>query len=1391
MYLIPFRKLSLASCVLICATLATTSSSAQQAVWPLDGPSFNASVSDIRAAAAAIVPEKFAAATVLFERDSYTFDDAGRLTYNHTMIYRIEAESALQGWSEIDVRYDPWHEGTPSIHARVIGPDGQASELDQKTVTDGPASEQDQATFTDARIHKAPLPNIRVGSIVEEQTSNADTQPFFAAGSVYRNVLSRPVPVVRAQLLVTVPKAANLQYRVHNLPAVKIDNSETGSLRTLKFDQPYQTGRVGSDINLPTHEIDIPMVDFSTGASWAAIASGYRQLAEPQIDPAKVKGMVPASKGATRLARIGQIVAWLHKEIRYTGVEFGQASLQPRTATEVLERHFGDCKDKAAFLVALLRADGIPAQMALLNAGTGIDVSPDLPGMSQFNHAIVYVPATAKGNDDLWIDATDDFASVGTLPLMDQGRLALIIADGATGLTQIPINKPEENLLTEMREVTMADSGPARISETSLTKGPVDADYRRDFGSGDSRQLRTNLEAYAKNYYLAQALASVDHGDAKDFQKPFALKLVMDKSRRAVTSNDDADVAIPYGSLFERLPAWFRTDPETKGTELTPQQQEDRKRAEAVRASTYDMFPIVTEWHYTITPAEGYQPRTLPDNKEQQMGPAKLTIRFSAAASGSVTAVFRFESPKSQFTQAEALALRDAILAIYKQDAVVLVFDQVGAKLMAAGKMREALAADRALIAAHPQQAVEHAHFAYALLKAGLGEMARAEAKQATTLDPSSAMAFKTLGWMCEFNKIGVHWGYGSDRDCAEQALGRGAELDPDDLGNRVDLAIAHEYDTSSERYTPGAHLDQAIKIYKEVADKDKSMGDQYENYLLFDLLFANRYSDLLDETAKVSSSPVRNGLAIAAVVAQQRGDAGIAAGLARAERLSGSAQDRSAALLAAGDHLEYMRMYPEAAAILTAATEGQTNSAQLTQRIRSIRQKTPWNGEYLPASDPRSVVQRLRIEWQKGTFSPQIAESVLSPHSYFNDAERQERIKGLVRPGYLHVMAGDAGVPGPVVLDDIVGNVKITAEGDDQKGHIVTWQKTGNSAYQYFVTSDDGRFMVASDGYRYPDPGNQALYLLDAGRNDEARALLDWLRGRIHKGSGDDPLAGPLFPFFWTAGQKADPASMRLAAISLLAFSSGIRPHIDEIHTAWKNSTSEEERARLGLVAANGYSFMGEGAGLTEVATDLLKIYPDSERALSLAAHGHALLKDWAGMRKILDDAIARHPDSDSLLRIKSFALQDQEDFAGTRATIQKIVEMGKATSDDYNNYAWSALFDGKVDADAVRFAEQSVQMHNNSNYSDMHTLACVYAFQGRTTEAQDMILKAMGEEDEPEPSSTSWLAWGLIYEKYGVLDAAADAYRRVEKPAVPSTTSSWQLAQLRLKAMAAPAAK
>ena len=516
--------------------------------------------------------------------------------------------------------------------------------------------------------------------------------------------------------------------------------------------------------------------------------------------------------------------------------------------------------------------------------------------------------------------------------------------------------------------------------------------------------------------------------------------------------------------------------------------------------------------------------------------------------------------------------------------------------------------------------------------------MARAEAVQATKLDPKSAVGFRALGWVCQFNEIGIQYAAGFDWDCAAKALKEAVALDADDSNTTANWAVLNEYDAEGERYSANAHLADAIAIFRALKQKDKSFGEQYDDNVLFDLLYSGQYKELLSELETLPASTTRRGLEIAAVVAEEGGSKGVAAGIERANQLSAGSEERPKGLAAAGDHLLHMRMYPESAGILSAAADGQQDAAATAGRIAIIRQMTPWKGSYLPSSDPRSAVQRMYFSYLSGQMNEATENAVLSRHAYSSDAMWEQNVKASEPShGMLHLMAARSNLPAVVLLDVIVSNTKLSAEGDDDSGYRITMDNLGAKLRQFFVTRENGSYLVVTDGDTPAEAGNQALYLLQQGRDKEAQSLLNWMRERVHKGGGDDPLSGPIFPRFWTQGDAADAKAMKLAACALAVSDPAIKDQLPEIREAWQKAATEDARLNLELLLANGYLTAQDGPHLKEIAGEILKKYPDSNEAIGLMGSAYGMQKEWSEWQEMLDARLSKRPDDKGPAQVES----------------------------------------------------------------------------------------------------------------------------------------------------------
>ena len=421
---------------LLLPTMTAASAQAQQPVETWKAPHFSIEPKALHQAASAVNAPDGTNVVMLEDDESYTFDEAGRFVYVGYFVYKILTQKGAEGWDYLSVGWEPWHQSRPEIRGRVIAPDYSVHTLDPNAITEAPARGGDYKTYSDGKRLHAPFPAIAPGVVVETEFIERETVPFFGPGHVSRISFGREaIPVAHSRAVLEAPSTLPLRTASMLLPDLKLVRTEANGKVTLTFDMGALEGVEPRDPNLPPDAAYVPEIEFSTGQSWQTMATEYAKIVDGRIDPAAVQSIVDGliAGKTTVAAKESAILDYLDREVRYTGIEFGEAALLPHTPADTLSHKYGDCKDKATLLVAMLRAAGIPANVALLNAGSRMDVPADLPGMGLFDHAIVYVP----GKPALWIDATDKYARLGQLPINDQGRWALIARADTKALVKI------------------------------------------------------------------------------------------------------------------------------------------------------------------------------------------------------------------------------------------------------------------------------------------------------------------------------------------------------------------------------------------------------------------------------------------------------------------------------------------------------------------------------------------------------------------------------------------------------------------------------------------------------------------------------------------------------------------------------------------------------------------------------------------------------------------------------------------------------------------------------------------------------------------------------------------------------------------------------------------
>ncbi len=1352
---------------------------------PWNGAPFTADPKAMLAAAESVAAND-AGAVVLLEELHYSFDDTGRATSASRLVFRVIDEAAIEDWSTVETEWAPWYQERPVIAARVIGKDGSVHMLDGKTVTESAAREESPDIFSDNRILRVPLPGMGAGVVVEQVITYRDRNPLFETGTAGHLMFGRYAPVEKTRLVIDAPSSLALRFVNKTSPKIEPVKTDADGRQHIVFESARLEALEDLEWNLPYDESSVPYVAFSTGSAWQEVARRYTEIVEKQIgDPSAVQPFLRSAIGKStgrpfdsaqgRREIVKKALAAIQKDIRYVGVEVAEGSIVPRAPKEVLGLKYGDCKDKATLLVSMLRAAGIPAQVALLNAGTALDVDATLPGLGGFNHVIVRV----GGDDPFWVDPTDEYSPAGTLPIADQDRLALIASADTTELTRTPASESSANFTRETRTFVLAEEGKGAVTEVTEAVGGWDSVIRQYAATTEKKDYRESMEGYAKRVYGAESLKNVTTTNPRDLDTPFRITLDIEKVERGQTGDLDAAAAIFPSGLVDSLP-WALREPDDK--------EEETKKPKKPRTRDFVVsMPYVKEFIYRIVPPQGFTARPLPESETRQLGTASLATKYEIAPDGAVVATLRFDSGKRRLTPAEMEATRKAVSAVAESNAIIIGFDSTGWAKLNAGDIGGALAEFRRLAALHPKEALHRAQVGRAYFVGGMGEAAREELRRATALDPNYAPAQRWLGIVLQHDLLAREYRKGCDLPGALAAYQKAKVLAPKDINIRAELAKLLARGTDGEMFGEGAHLSEAIDEYKSIAaDLDDT---SYEDEMLVAMAHAGRFDEMRTRAKDVKNETHR----LTALVIAAAATGGVDAALREAATVDNNV--RRTVFNEAFQQLIRLRLYPHAAAVLDQATQGTTNATQVRPLIDMLRRSKRIE-EVQFGDDAKSIVARFFVTASTAQDLKTAAREYLASWLVAFEDEAKEQRKNDPDGDEdgdstfaARAKAKAQGLPVRVAMELGLAGFDFSQEGSDAGGYRVRMRlRTSTPGVQvpsntYYVVRENGRYLVAGTGPA--SIGVTVLHFVEKNELENARMWLNWIRDEVSAGGGDDPLSGSAFAAIWPkAKAEATADEIRAAAATLLVFDGDYASAAVPRLLAAREIVPEAQRVRIDLALATAYGQLEEMDRALPVARRLFEAAPDSPTAFRSYVAALAENKQVDEARKLAQARLDKMPNDVDALRMLSLASTNSGDFEAARGHMQQIIDHSRPDAGDYNNLAWNALFTGTAFDQAIEHANQAVSL--SGGWGSIHTLAALYAEAGKSLEARTKLLEAMDTAGHEEPSSVDWYVLGRIAENYGATDAALAAYKRVTMPKVERASSTYALAQRRVQLLA-----
>ena len=249
----------------------------------------------------------------------------------------------------------------------------------------------------------------------------------------------------------------------------------------------------------PWYDRILPWVTIGTTSdSWREAGEDYLAMIGDKLDTERVADTAARLvDGVDDTQRKIEIIShYVQKELRYEAIEFGRRAYLPKAARETLSDRYGDCKDHAVLLVSMLRAVGVPAQLALVNINQRI--VPELPNIDQFDHMIVSIPVDGRR---LYIDSTDKDLRLGTTPPRYMaGNHALVLGEPPE-LLPIPAFAVGDSALQVERAIEPITDDELRITEVGVFSGYQAADMRGQLREIEASEMLGTMQRWVADRY--------------------------------------------------------------------------------------------------------------------------------------------------------------------------------------------------------------------------------------------------------------------------------------------------------------------------------------------------------------------------------------------------------------------------------------------------------------------------------------------------------------------------------------------------------------------------------------------------------------------------------------------------------------------------------------------------------------------------------------------------------------------------------------------------------------------------------------------------------------------------------------------------------------------------
>ena len=463
-------------------------------------------------------------ALILYDHSEVKFFPDGRKVWKEEKAVKILDKRGIKDFGEIVIPFSTEHQKLRILYAYTVLPDGTIVKPDKKAFNVVyPPFVSEAPIYSDLKYQTISMPAVTKGAVIKYAFVLETFKPYMKNEFWATNFFQDEYPVKEATFKAYIPKGKFFKFKTYNMTNEEANPqvSEEGDYVVLSW-KLENVPPIEKEPNAPPLGELAKKVVITSIKSWDEVAKWYSELAKEALEPDETlrKTVEEIVKGKEKQEeKVRAIYNFVAKNIRYVGMEFGINGYKPHKASEVLKNRYGDCKDHATLLIAMLKVIGVKGYPVLIPTLSKSDMDPEVPLPTAFNHEIAAIRVNGQF---LYMDTTSDYVPFKYLPASDQGRNVLVVdTEKEKGtVDRTPVAPPSENLEGFKGNFSLSPSGELRGRFTFIYRGVYSVFERARLMNSTPSSVKRHVEGLASRVSPGFDVEEFKLSDYKDLNAP-------------------------------------------------------------------------------------------------------------------------------------------------------------------------------------------------------------------------------------------------------------------------------------------------------------------------------------------------------------------------------------------------------------------------------------------------------------------------------------------------------------------------------------------------------------------------------------------------------------------------------------------------------------------------------------------------------------------------------------------------------------------------------------------------------------------------------------------------------------------------------------------------------